>query len=173
MFSKKPSKPKAKSDDALMSEALSDLLHDQEDKAKKKRRRGRFNLPGWVDNRILTGLGLLLVIVIADGVWRENQEFSAKVTALGGDVWVAPDDGEAPRLLKLNDRVVDYNIIRTGPTGWAQLSFPDGSVLALDSNTTLKVKLLEYHRGGAWRSRNFMVLAGRIFARVRHFSKEK
>lgn len=173
MFSKKRSKPKAKSDDSLVSEALADLLHDQEDKAKRKRRRGRFNLPGWADNRILIGLGLVVVAIISDGIWRENQEFAAKVTAVGGDVWVSPDDSESPRILKLNDKVVDYNIVRTGPTGWAQLTFPDGSVMALDSNTTLKVKLLEYNRGGAWRSRNFMVLAGRIFARVgENFGKD-
>jgi hypothetical protein len=43
----------------------------------------------------------------------------------------------------------------------------------VDRDTTLKIKRLEYNRAGAWRSRSFYVMAGRIFARVgEHFGQD-
>lgn len=172
MFSKKRSKPKSQSEEALMSDALSDLLHDQQTKA-KRRKKGRFGWPAWLDTRILTGLAVILAIVIGEGVWRENQEFYATVTGCGGDVYLTTEEGGQATPVKVKQKLEDNNVIQTGRTGWAELSFPDGSVVAVDSSSALKVKLLEYHRGGAWRSRSFYLQAGRIFAHVgENFGKD-
>ncbi|MEN6304686.1 MAG: FecR family protein [Armatimonadia bacterium] len=169
IFGKKKKAPQTSQ--ALLSDALSDLLHDQQVKDKRKRRR-RLGLPGWLDRRLLIGLAIIFVLVIADAVRRENQEFSAVVTNFGGTVTAQPPDGPAAPV-KIKQKLVDRTNVVTAAGSWADLSFPDGSKVALDGNTDFQVKLLEYHRGGQWRSRSFFLKSGRIFARIgQNFGKE-
>lgn len=165
MFGKKKSKP-SQSEAALMNDALSDLLHDQERKEKQRRRRGRLGLPSWVDRRILIALLVIFVGILADAVRRENQEFYATVTNLGGQVSARLEPGGAIQTVSENFKLADRSTIATGPGAWAELSFPDGSKVVMDGGSTMQIKLLEYQRGGRWRSRSFYLYSGRIFARI-------
>lgn len=162
MFGKKKKTPQTQQ--ALLSDALSDLLHDQQVKDKRKRRRNR-GLPAWVDRRLLIGLAIIFVLIIADAVRRENQEFYATVTNFGGIVTAQPPEGSASPV-KISQRLLDRTSVLTASGSWCELSFPDGSKVALDGNTDFRVKLLEYHRGGQWRSRSFFLKSGRLFARI-------
>jgi len=171
MFGKKRKKA-GQSEQALLGDALSDLLHDQQAKEKRKRRR-RFQLPSWVDRRLLTGLGVILVSVIAYGVYLENQEFYAVVTNMGGAATVSTRDQPQAQPLVLKQKLEDNSTVKTGAGAWAELSFPDGSKIVLDGNTDFRVKLLEYHRGGGWRSRSVLLNSGRIFVRIaQNFGKD-
>lgn len=164
MFSKKKNK-QSQSEKQLLAEAFGDLRKDLDKKEKRRKRRG-WALPGWVDTRILVALGVIVVVIIGDAVRRENQEFAMVVSNLGGQVSMRPDDKQPPQPVIAEMKLTDGNVITTGATGWAELTAPDGSVVVLDSNTTMQVRLLEYHRGGQWRSRSLYLRAGRIFNRV-------
>jgi hypothetical protein len=171
MFGKKKKKA-PQSSQALLNDALSDLLHDQQVKEKRKRRR-RFGWPGWLDRRIAIALGVIIVALVGYGVYLENQEFYAVITNMGGYVTVATRDKSQGQNAVLRQKLQDYSTVKTGPGAWAELSFPDGSKIVLDGNTDFRVKLLEYHRGGGWRSRSFMLNSGRIFARIaQNFGKD-
>jgi len=163
-ISRPPSKP-AQDDFQLVLEAIKDLRRDQQLRAKRRRRR-LLRWPEWLDKRVAVAVGVIVLALVADGVWRENQEFYATVTGVGGKVWTSADENRPVVPLEPRQRVADYSTIQTGEAGWAELSFPDGSVVSVDSNTTFQVRLLEYSRGGRWRSRSFYVTAGRIWARV-------
>ncbi len=109
---------------------------------------------------------VILLLLLIDGIWRENQEFYARVTGLGGQVQYQADDRSPLLALQLNQKLEDGNIVMTGPTGWAELSFPDGSTMAIDFNTAFRIKRLEYNRAAAWRTRSIYLMFGRVFARV-------
>lgn len=164
MFGKKKSKA-PQSAAALMQDALSDLQRDQTRKEKRRNRRS-FGLPAWVDRRILIGLAILFIGVVSDAVRRENQEFSATLTNMGGQVMAKASDTDSYRMVVLKQKLADRSTISTGPGAWAELSFPDGSKVVMDAGTEMKIKLLEYSRGGQWRSRSFFLNAGRIFTRI-------
>ncbi len=172
MFGRKKKK-QPQSEQALLSDALSDLLNDQQTKEKRKRRRQWLRWPEWLDRRVAIGLGLILVVVLADAVRRENQEFYAVVTQTSGVVTVSTRDLPQERAPQLNEKLPDYSNVKTGANSWAELSFPDGSKIVLDANANLHIKLLEYHRGGKWRSRSLFLNSGRLIARItENFGKE-
>lgn len=159
-------KKKPKTDAEMLLEALSQEKKHLSDvkRARERKTRGRW----WeiVDRRILIGLGLLLAVVIADGVRRENMEFAATLTNFQGSVSVAPDYETAPVYATLKAQLVDGNVLRTGEKSSATLSFPDGSLVLVGPSSELTVRLLEYNRGGAWRGRSFYLKVGRLWAKV-------
>lgn len=165
-MARKMATKKTQSDQELLSDALSDLLHDQKVKEKRRRRRMKLQWPAWLDKRVAIGLAVILLAIIGDAVRRENQEFYATITNLGGSVTVATRDHPAAQAAALQQRLEDLSTLKTAPGAWAELSFPDGSKIVLDGGTEFRVKLLEYHRGGKWRSRSFFLVAGRIYARI-------
>lgn len=164
MFGKKK-RESPHSEQALLSDALSDLMHDQQVRDKRKRRR-RFSWPAWLDRRLAIGLGVIILAIIGTGVFLEDQEFYAVVTNMGGTVTVTTRDHPQAEPAALKQKLEDYATVKTGPRSWAELSFPDGSKIVLDGNTDFRVKLLEYHRGGGWRSRSVLLGSGRIFVRI-------
>ena len=172
MFGRKKKKA-PQTDEALLSDALGDLLKDQQVKEKRKRRRQWLRWPEWLDRRVAIGLAVVLIVIIADAVRRENEEFYAVVTQAVGTVTVTTRDLPQARAPQLNEKLPDYSTIKTGPASWAELSFPDGSKVVLDAQADLRIKLLEYHRGGKWRSRSFLLNSGRLIARITgNFGKE-
>jgi hypothetical protein len=172
MFGRKRKK-KPQTDQALLGDALSDLLHDQQVKEKRKRRRQRLRWPEWLDKRVAIGLAVVLAVIIGDAVRRENQEFYAVVTQTSGVVTISTRDLPQARAPQLNEKLPDYSNVKTGPNSWAELSFPDGSKIVLDANADLRIKLLEYHRGGKWRSRSLLLNSGRLIARIaENFGKD-
>lgn len=164
MFGKRKSKS-PQSEQALLDDAVADLFKDQQRKERRKRR-GRLRWPEWLDRRVVIALALILIAVVADAVRRENQEFYAIVTNFGGQVQARLTETSAPQPAALKQKLEDGATVLTGPGAWAELSFPDGSKVVMDGGSQLKVKLLEYSRGGRWRSRSFLLQAGRIYARV-------
>lgn len=173
MFRRKKKTRAPASDAALLREAITDLRHDQQLKARRRQRRFVRWWPEWADRRLGIGIGAILLLLLVDGIWRENQEFYARVTGLGGQVQFQAADGDPLRPLAHRQRLEDGNVVMTGPTGWAELSFPDGSTVAVDFNTAFRIKRLEYNRAAGWRTRSLYLMAGRIFARVgENFGKE-
>ncbi len=148
---KKKSEPQT--DQEILEDAFAAIGKQQTRRAVRKRRSGRWRK--YVDRRIIIALVVIFVVVIADAVRRENQEFYATVTQVSG-----------PASVTVDEKLADGNLVKTGANGWVALLFPDGSVVTLAPSSTFKVRLLEYHRGGQWRSRSFTLLAGRMWARV-------
>lgn len=165
MFARKKKRAGVKNDQALLSEALTDFLHDQQIKEKRKRRR-KWRWPEWLDKRVAIGLAVILIAIIADAVRRENQEFYATVRQSVGIVTVRTPDNPREHAPLDGEKLADRSHIRTGAKSWAELLFSDGSRVVVDENSDLYIKLLEYHRGGRWRSRSFYLMAGRIIARI-------
>lgn len=162
---KKREKPR--SQEEMFQGAIGDLAVDldKKDKRRKKRQR-KLLLPAWLDRRILIGLAVILVIIIADAVRRENQEFIATLTGYSGQVTVQETGGAFPTPPVQNQQLVDDMVVNTGQGSYATIEFPDGSVTTLDQNTQFVVKLMEYSRGGRWRARSFMLVAGRVWSNV-------
>ena len=162
---KKPTRPQ--SEEEMFEDAISDLAVDlgKQDRRRKKRQRGS-RMPAWLDRRLLIGLVVIVIIIIAEGVRRENQEFKATLTSFSGQVTVQPGERAPARYPEPNHVLEDGAIVSTGTASYAVIEFPDGSVMTLDQDTQLAVRLMEYSRGGRWRSRSFYLAVGRMWARV-------
>jgi hypothetical protein len=154
-------------EEQLWAQTLAEVAEQQQRKARFLRRFYRRALPEWLDRRILFGLLAILLVIIFDGVRRENQEFVAKLTELtGGPVYVRDREDSEPRAVYGHASFTDGNILSTGSNTYATLTFPDGSVVTLAPNTTFEVRVLEYSRGGRWRARSFRLLGGQVWAKV-------
>jgi hypothetical protein len=131
---------------------------------------------GWkrfFDRRMLVGLGIILVLIIADGVRRENREFEATLSTFSGQVWVQATDAANPAAAVLGEKLGDGNVVSTGTAGSANLTFPDGSVLVVEPSSIMAIKLLEYNRGAAWRARSFYLKVGTLLTHVSgHFGHQ-
>ena len=172
LFGKKKKK-KPQTEEAMMQEMLADIGQSQEAKEKRRKRRGRRLLPSWVDRRIFIGLAIIVGAVIADGVRRENQEFYARATKVYGPCTVHASVQSPAETLEVGANLSNRNVVRTGLNAGVVMEFPDGSVVTVGPSSTLVVKMLEYNRGGAWRTRSFFLQAGQVWARVSpHFGSD-
>jgi len=170
---RQPKKKKPESEDDLLMDALAEVAGEVEKREKMRRRRYKRLLPAWVDSRLLWVLGAILVVIVADGVRRENQEFEATLTQMQGSVTVSPGEFLPGAPAVVNQKLADGSVVRTGPGAWAALEFPDGSSTTLDQNTEFVVRALEYNRSGRWRSRAFLLRVGRVWSRVGPYFGEK
>jgi len=152
------------SDEEILAEAFEDVRKQQTGRATRKRRELLWRK--YADWRILGVIGLIFVVVIADGVRRENMEFYATVTEVVGAGQVRTARGAAVEPLVVDMRIEDGGEVQTGPQCRATLDFPDGSVITLAPGSHLKVELLEYSRGGMWRGRSFTLGMGHMWARI-------
>lgn len=162
---KKPTK--SRSEEEIFQDAIGDLGAEleQKDRRRKKRKRGS-RLPTWLDRRVLIGLAVIIVIIIAEGVRRENQEFRATLASYSGQVTVRQHERAPARYPEPNHVLQDGAVVSTGPASYAVIEFPDAGVMTLDQGTQIIVRLMEYSRGGRWRSRSFYLTVGRMWARV-------
>lgn len=154
------------SDDEYLAQAIADAEAELDLKERKRRRRYHRLLPAWLDRRLLWVVAAILCVLLADGVRRENQEFTARLTTLEGQVGIMTGVGGGRVAGVAGQLLEDGSVVTTGPSSWAAIEFPDGSAVTLDYNTVFVVRLLEYSRGGRWRSRSFFLTAGRMWARV-------
>jgi len=161
-FRKKKKGPQT--DEEILAEAFADVRRQQDRRATRKRRALLWRK--YADPRILGVIGLIFVVVIADGVRRENMEFYATVTEASGVGQVRRARGAAVEPLAVDVRIEDGGEVQTGPRCRATLDFPDGSVITLAPGSHLKVELLEYSRGGMWRGRSFTLSFGHMWARI-------
>lgn len=168
MFGRKKKVSKAQTDEEMLLEALGQMEVQETKRAKMRGKRfsARAWLPAWLEGRVVAGILVILVIIIADGVRRENEEFVATLTGITGTVTVAQTE-EAPAVpATINQKLVDDMVVRTGAASSATIEFPDGSASTLDQNSALLIKLMEYSRAGRWRTRSFYLLAGRMWSNV-------
>lgn len=163
LFGKKK-KQAPQTDEEILQEAFAGVKGQQKTRATRKRRSVLW--AKYADKRILWVLGLLLVVVIADAVRRENMEFYAVVSQVTGAARVRLAANGQVEAIEEGQRLEDGGEVSTGPQSWVALSFPDGSVITLAPNTRFQVHLLEYNRGGMWRGRSFTLLAGQMWASV-------
>jgi len=100
---KKPSKPQ--SEEEMLQEAFAGVAAglDKRDKQRKKRQR-KFMLPAWLDSRVLLGLAIIVIVIIADAVRRENQEFTAALTGFSGQVTVQASEDAAEQWATVNQQ---------------------------------------------------------------------
>ena len=166
MFGSSRKKKKPTTEAEVLADAFAAVKTDQERKARIRKKEYRRWWPEWLDRRVVIGLLVILVGIIADGVRRENAEFYAAVTFVQGAVYMQPREGGAGRPLVVGDKLESRNVVRTDQRSSAVLEFPDGSVVTVAPNTHLVVKMIEYSRGGAWRGRSFFLRVGQIWARV-------
>jgi len=155
-----------KSQEAQMAEALSAMKKDQSKKSKRRARRYAKWLPSWVDSRILIAILILAIAIIGDGVRRENQEFYAATTYVNGMVQVYARGTSGAQALAEGDKLEDQSVVETGANGSVVFAFPDGSVVSVGPSSSMTIKLLEYNRGGQWRTRAFYLRFGQLWARV-------
>jgi len=165
MWWRKRKAAKPQTNDELLAEAVAQLGRNEARKRKRRRFMG-LHLPYWLDRRVLVGLGAILLLVLADAVRRENEEFRATLTGIGGYVRIQKSETASIETPKLNQSLSDAAVVHTGPGSHAVLEFVDGSVVTLGENTVYVVRLMEYSRGGAWRSRAFLLRVGRMWANV-------
>ncbi|MFO8081127.1 MAG: FecR family protein [Armatimonadota bacterium] len=161
-FGKKKEKPKT--DAEILQEAFGEVESSQKKRTRRKRRSLLWRK--YADPRILIVFAIIVMVLIADGVRRENMEFYATVAELSGPGIVTLGAREMPQPLALDQRIEDGGRVSTGANCWVSLNFPDGSVVTLAPCSELVVELLEYHRGGMWRSRAFTLKAGHMWARI-------
>lgn len=160
-------KKTAQTEDEILQEAFAAVKGGQDRRAVRKSRRERMLwLKRYADPRILGAIALVFVVIIADAVRRENMEFYATVTQVNGQARVRLAEGAPVEALAVDMRLEDGAEVSTAADGWVAMDFPDGSAVTLAPDSQFQVHLLEYHRGGQWRSRAFTLLGGRMWARV-------
>ncbi|MCX7599460.1 MAG: FecR family protein [Armatimonadetes bacterium] len=164
MWRRRKTKPRTQAE--LLAQTLEEIKEIQARRAKILPRFYRRLLPEWLDRRVLLAVLGLFVVFIADGVRRENEEFVAKLTQVTGQVQLqkAGQTQTTPALPKA--KLEDGDMLATGPDSQATLEFPDGTAVTVAPNSVFEVRLIEYSRGGRWRSRSFRLLGGQIFAKV-------
>jgi len=73
MFGRRKQQKTTGSDAALLREAISDLRHDQEVKAQRRRRRLPRWWPQWADRRVGYGLGAILLLTASGARTRSSM----------------------------------------------------------------------------------------------------
>lgn len=159
-------KPKPRTQAELLAQTLEEIHEIQARRARVLPRFYRRVLPEWLDRRVLFAILALVVIFIADGVRRENEEFVAKLTQMSGQVQILKSGEAQPVPASLRAKLEDGDTLATGPGSYATLEFPDGTAITVAPSSLFEVRLLEYSRAGQWRSRSFRLLSGQVFAKV-------
>ena len=160
---------KPRTEEELLAQTLEEIAEAQQRRRRALRQAYRRMWPDWLDRRVVIGLAIVLVALIADGVRRENAEFVARLTEASGVVYVERAEGRTREAVAPPASFSDGDVVVTGPGTYATLEFTDGSVVTLAPETRLKVCRLEYSRGGRWKARSFRVEGGRIWAKVSRY----
>lgn len=169
-----PRKPKMdatkpRTDTQLIRDAVQDLTADEEKHAKRaardSKRRARVRWWQYLDRRIVIALGVILVILIADGVRRENREFAARLIGFVGQVTLADAQGTAVPL-EQGARLTAGATVKTGPDAKATLELEDGSRIVVKGDSELTVRGLDYNRGAQYRDHAFLVKTGQAMVSV-------
>lgn len=171
MWRRRKRKPKTQAE--LIAQTLEEIREIQARRARVLPQFYRRLLPEWLDRRVLFAILALVVAFIADGVRRENEEFVARLTQMSGQVQVLAAGQTQATTAAPKAKLEDGDVVMTGPDSYATLEFPDGTAITVAPSSIFEIRLLEYSRGGRWRSRSFRLLGGQIFAKVsKYFGSE-
>ncbi len=155
----------------ILRDALGEAAREHQKKARQRRRKGRFaflgRMPGWLQALVKLAL-VLLVILIIDGVRRENKELSATLVSFTGQVTVFTPGQSTATAAQPNTVLRDKDVVTTSAGSSAMITFPDGSAIQLEPGTQFVVRLLDFARG-QMRDRSFMLNYGGLAARVSSF----
>lgn len=158
---------KAKSEQELLADALKEVELQQASRQHRKVRRKGIQwlreLPGWVKIP-----AVLLLLLIADGIRRENKEFRATLLEFSGEVAVVKYPQQHPTPARRKMALRDKDVVTTLANSTATVVSPDGSSIKLDPNTKFEVRMLDFARGGR-RERSFMVHLGAATMRLSKF----
>ncbi|MBD3174311.1 MAG: hypothetical protein GF320_03970 [Armatimonadia bacterium] len=165
---KRKKKTQPKTDREALDQAFKELAEEEEGRAKRRdreERKGWRRYLGWLDRRVLWGLLIILVLLVADGVRRQNAEFFAEVHSLTGDVTLTNDDGDS---LPADEgtKLTSGATVVTGPGGRVVLELHDGTRLVVVEGSDVELTGLDYNRGGDYRDHSFTVRQGRLMASV-------
>lgn len=106
---------------------------------------------------------LCLLLTMSSWVWGETVDREVRILVFRGDVLLSRGE-EAPRQVKVNDLVVENDVIETGRRGRVQLGFSDGTVLSIGKNTTLE--LSEYALNREQKSAALVITVPEGFFRI-------
>lgn len=116
--------------------------------------------------RLAVCLGLVVALNTLGGPARAQTKETviplgpAQVRELRGEAWVHSPPPAPPRSLHLNDRITDGQKVRTGATGWLELSFADGTLLRV--GPAAEVTLMPQQRRVALHHGRALVAADRM-----------
>lgn len=151
----------------MLRDAIAEIAEEQERQRKRdaKAQKGRRGLLRWLDARVLIGLAVAIVVLIADGVRRENAEFYVTVANIVGSVTITGPDGAtiAPRP---RTRLATGSTVTTGRDAKLVLETRDGSRILVSPETEFVVNGLDYNRGANYRDHSFALRRGKAMASV-------
>jgi len=155
----------------VLLDALKEVEADRQTKHKQQQRSKKMNKWfGWM--RKLPGGGkffvfafiVVLVLLVGDGIRRENQELSARIASMRGQVMVTKSGESAAVSAAASTVLAEKDVVVTGPDGEVTVLFPDGSSILVEPNSRFEVRLLGFSRGEV-RDRSFVVQVGSAIAR--------
>lgn len=155
----------------VLLDALKEVEADRKTKHQQLQRSKKLNkwfgwmrkLPGGGKFFVFGFLGLL-VILIGDGVRRENDELTARIAEMTGQVMVTRAGEGAAVSVAPNAVLAEKDVVVTGPDGEVTIVFPDGSSILVEPGSRFEVRLLGFSRGEV-RDRSFVVQLGSAVAR--------
>jgi hypothetical protein len=165
-----PKKPNQTGRNVLL-DALKEVEADRQTKHRQQVRSKKLNkwfgwtkkLPGG-GKGIFAGVLIVLVVLIGDGIRRENQELSAQIASVRGRVMMMKGGVDPGVTVDTKTMLAEKDVIITGADGEGTIVFPDGSSILVEPNSRFEVRLLGFSRGEA-RDRSFVVQFGSAVAR--------
>lgn len=155
----------------VLLDALKEVESERKTKHQQQQRSKKLNkwfgwmrkLPGGGKFFVFGALGVL-VVLIGDGIRRENAELSARIASMRGQVLVTKGGQTAGVSATPNSTLEEKDVVMTGPDGEVTIVFPDGSSILVEPGSRFEVRLLGFSRGEV-RDRSFVVQVGSAVAR--------
>ncbi|HAZ63037.1 MAG TPA: hypothetical protein DCZ72_05430 [Armatimonadetes bacterium] len=148
-----------------MQSAIAQVKAQQDRAARRGKRSGRQKVhdvkvyaKDWIIKLVTVALVAWLILTI-DGVRREYADFRAEVVEVGGQVQATVGGSSQTAASKL--KLSDGDTVTTGPQSYVTLVLGDGSGIAVEPNSELSIRLLEYARSGR-RDRSLLVVSGAV-----------
>lgn len=166
---KKPTTGKPATDTQLIRDAIADLEQDEQSSRKKKAKEAKATgkVAWWrrIDRRVAWVGVVILVVLVADGVRRENREFSAMLISATGTVTLTDAAGSAVAT-KTGARLAAGGTVTTGAASKAVLELGDGTRLVVSADSEMTINGLDYNRSAQYRDHAFRVSKGKALASV-------
>ena len=167
---KAPPPKKSAAEDFMEAFKEQNKKHERDQRDKKRRAKWSWLGP-WMDSgrgrlKTLALLaGFAFFALLADGMRRERDEFTANLAAFAGQVAVYLGGKATPAAPKTAMPLATKDLVTTAVDGTATVAFPDGSAVLVEPYTQFEVRLMDYGRTDV-RDRSILVRSGAVVARV-------